>query len=320
MVSIIERGIIGREAGFVAPTANESMVAGLDIDLFVDLIRNGGPRPEEYAALDNWFSRVMELVDSGYLSKQQLEGLWDLGDEAFSTGTLQGVSARKPRGYAGDFEIIDNIYTNRISTDPALRNWDLYFLSRPGPIAIKERKGLFINLLDGLGERLPAGAIVLNMGSGPARDLYEFFSEKPEAIVYVDCVDIDTDAIAYAQELCNDFKERIRIVRKNVLRFRICKPYDLVWSGGLFDYLDDSQFIFMLKRFGTGVAAGGEIVIGNFSPQDPTRAYMEFGDWHLVRRSAQELHNLAISAGFEPSQISVEEDSQRVINYLRILP
>src|SRR5690606_42024619 len=43
---------------------------------------------------------------------------------------------------------------------------------------------------------------VLNVASGPARDLREFFLNHPGAEVQFDCVDMDAHAVDYASRLC----------------------------------------------------------------------------------------------------------------------
>ena len=43
---------------------------------------------------------------------------------------------------------------------------------------------------------------VLNVGSGPGKDMLDFFQDNSDANVYFDCVDFDKDAIKYAARLC----------------------------------------------------------------------------------------------------------------------
>ena len=47
-----------------------------------------------------------------------------------SLETMQGHAYLKPHGYAGDFELIDKIYTYWKSDDPNLIRWDDYFHSQ----------------------------------------------------------------------------------------------------------------------------------------------------------------------------------------------
>ena len=60
-------------------------------------------------------------------------------------------------------------------------------------------------------------------------------------------------------------------VQRNALRFRPQRTYDLVWSAGLFDYFEDALFVTTLSRLLKATAADGELVVGNFSTQNPSR-------------------------------------------------
>jgi hypothetical protein len=88
----------------------------------------------------------------------------------------------------------------------------------------------------------------------------------------------------------------------NALRVRpLRRSYSIVWSAGLFDYFSDRAFVFMLKRLKP--LAEREIIIGNFAPIQPDRAYMQLLDWQLVYRSPQRLMALARAAGFDENKV-----------------
>jgi extracellular factor (EF) 3-hydroxypalmitic acid methyl ester biosynthesis protein len=113
--------------------------------------------------------------------------------------------------------------------------------------------------------------------------------------------------------------ERITFTRANALRFRTTKKYDLVWSAGLFGYFDDRRFVFLLKRLLGFVACGGELVIGNFSDENPTPCIMEIpGDWNLHHRNEARLRRLAESSGIGAQAISVGREPEGVNLFLQI--
>jgi hypothetical protein len=50
----------------------------------------------------------------------------------------------------------------------------------------------------------------------------------------------------------------------------------------------------MLSLFWRRLAAGGLLMAGNFTPDHPTRSYMEWvGNWYLIYRTRDELHRIA---------------------------
>ncbi len=246
-------------------------------------------------------------MSRGDLSRADVDQLRDAAGPVMGPGTLQGRVWLKAYGYAGDFQIIDDIYTHRVSDHPVLRRWDECFQGSAAPQAVRNRKGYFKRLLlrhlQAHGEPLH----VLNIASGPCRDVAEFFEQEPAAAVHITCLDQDANAIAHARRLCAPHAARMTLVRGNALKYSSKERFGLVWSAGLFDYFPDAWFVTALRRLGRQLLPGGQMVVGNFSPANPERAYMEiFGDWVLHHRSADHLAALAQQAGF--GRITVEQE------------
>lgn len=192
--------------------------------------------------------------------------------ELSTDSTMQGRALMKKYGYAGDFEIIDKIYTEHISDEPKFRKWDIFFQNQPAPIAVRNRKKYFIEKLENIHTFLPQR--VLNLASGPCRDVLELFEKNADANYQFDCVDLDKNAIEYAKELTHKYSKKITFINQNIFRFTPEEKYDIIWSAGLFDYFDDKTFEKILKRL-IESNPHAKIIIGNFSDQNPTMQYME---------------------------------------------
>jgi extracellular factor (EF) 3-hydroxypalmitic acid methyl ester biosynthesis protein len=284
------------------------------------MARRGGPEPEEYELVDLWFRDLAGAVADGRLSVEQLhEVAFSLGD-AFSLETTQGFVLRQPHGYAGDFEVIDRIYQKRVSSRPDLANWDRFAHSRPSNQAVRNRKDYFIGLLNDASAALgPRETLsVLDVGSGPARDVNDFFDVHPDRAVEFTCLDQEPKAIEYAQQVCARHLDRIEFVHSNVLRYSTASRYQLIWCAGLFDYLTDRAFVFLLRRLLGLVRPSGEVVVGNFAPTNPDQAYMAFGGWHLNHRTEEELIALAVQTGVYSANIVVESEEAGINLFLRI--
>lgn len=283
------------------------------------LVSRHGPEPHEYVALNEWFLEVHQQAAAGVFTPDELLALRQAFGDAMSAGTLQGFVCVKPHGYAGDFEIIDRIYRQHVSTDPKLTRWDRYFHTHAGPKAVRNRKDYFHGLLEQkLRMQDDRPLEVLVVGSGPGRDLREFLTAHPDARVNFECLDIDPRAIAHARELNREFADRVTFRQQNALRFRPSKTYDLVWAAGLFDYFSDRLFQMLVRRLIGAVAPGGELVIGNFSTANPSRAYMEFGEWHLQHRTAEALQELALGCGVTPDAVRVGSEPEGVNLFLHL--
>jgi extracellular factor (EF) 3-hydroxypalmitic acid methyl ester biosynthesis protein len=275
------------------------------------LVANGGPTADLYPDT----MRSFEILASVGLPAEYIQGLLE---PALTLDTIQGFGLRKPRGYAGDFEMIDRIYTKWISPDESKARWDEFFRAQHAPAAVRNRIKYFRDQVCRIENKCSPDSInVLNVGSGPGRDVLECLKANTRA--KFDCIDIDENALAYARNLCREYSDRIRFYRQNVLRLSGHNKYQLIWSAGLFDYFSDRLFCFVLRRLASFLDAPGEIIIGNFGIRNPSRIWMEtVGNWRLEHRSAEQLCKLAVQAHLPPAAINVYSEPEGVNLFLHI--
>jgi extracellular factor (EF) 3-hydroxypalmitic acid methyl ester biosynthesis protein len=285
------------------------------------LLANNGPDVEDYPHLEAWIAELGAQVQRGELSAENIQELRNAFGDALSPATMQGFMLAKPHGYAGDFEIIDRIYQTYLSSHSHLRKWDEFAHQSAATKAVRNRKAYFLDLLEKLAQKHPDAVEirVLNVASGPGRDLFEFFSAHPNTSLRFECVENDPKAIAFAAGLCGEFLDRIEWHEANAFLFESENRFDLVWSAGLFDYFNDRYFKALLRQLYEMVDAGGELVIGNFSDDNSTRPYMEIvGEWFLEHRSREHLIRLAQECEIERDLIRVGEEQEGVNLFLHI--
>lgn len=315
-VAVLERPIERPKSRSPSPVSPLMELDGM----IHELISDGGPVPSDYAFLNQKLRHLGDAVRADVTKRADvLAYAKDLTRRHFE-GSMQAMALERKYGYSGDFEVIDGIYRQKVSTEPHLKRWDLFFHAQAAPIAVRNRKAYFLRLLDQHQATSRSGAMrVLNVASGPARDLREWMLDNPKADVLFDCVDADVHAIEHARNLCRPFIDRVEFHHRNAMRFLPAKGYDLVWSAGLFDYLMDRSFVFLLKSLISVTKAGGELVVGNFSPLNTSRDYMELlGDWTLIHRNEKQLIELAREAGAPQSAITVDWEPEGVNLFLRI--
>lgn len=275
------------------------------------------PDNEAFNQMDRYVDRLARAYRRGDLSPEDLETI-RRADSAFLLNTVQGHGLRKPFGYAGDFMMIDMIYTQQTSKEPAYRGWDEYFHQQAAPRAVRNRKAYFKEWV-ARSVRTRGATRLLNVASGPGRDLAEAYAalRRPTQL-QTTCVELDPRAIAYAEVLLHRYRHFVDFVEKNALRFQTSERYDLIWSAGLFDYFDDRTFVRLLGRFRSWLPPGGEAVVGNFNADhNPSRDYMELlGDWHLNHRTEAQLISLGERAGFERRQLHVGREPENVNLFL----
>ena len=298
--------------------SHQDSAAHLTVEYLKTLSQKGGPVPSEYVDVNLAMNILAQLHHSGGISNQDLEVIREELGEAMTPKTIQGFAYKQPHGYAGDFEIIEKIYNNHVASEPHLANWDRFFQSHSAAQAVRNRVSFFLDQVWNVKDQSGRKARILNVASGPGRDLHECLKIMGQTGLHFDCVDQDPNAIQHATQLCQNFMSNITFFHQNVFKFVANKTYDLIWSAGLFDYFSDSLFKRVLKRLLPFLEKTGKLVIGNFSDQNPSQDYMEFFNWLLHHRSAQKLQQLAQECGIASHNIQVKKEPESVNLFLII--
>ena len=235
---------------------------------------------------------------------------WKIAGPVLRPGWLQTRAREKPLGYAGDYEMLARIIENRCCDGQPGAMFDQYFLSRSAPQAVHGRTQLVAaSLVQHRLSRTPPYS-VCSVGCGPGIDLQRGLARLPaEAVaqVQVRLVDLDDAGLAFARDRLTSIlaPAALETYRENLFRLGrrpesaacIGQPDFLVCSG-LFDYLEDDAAVELLRSFWQRLAPGGRLLVGNFVPYHPTRAYMEWiGNWYLHYRTSAALTVLGDAAG-----------------------
>jgi hypothetical protein len=280
--------------------------------------RSGGWRDEELAAalVDAALSAALaELAETGCWGRaNQIPSseLWRATEPWLRHGWLQHRARTKPRGYAGDDELLTRIYERKLSTDPIGRVFDRYFQGQAAAEAVRSRTdqtaaALVSHCLRGSGR---APYRIVSVGAGPALELARAARILPavdRSRWLVTLVDIDEESLQRARDRLSAWllPQQIITRRENLFRLgnnpRLAScvgPVDFSICTGLFDYLAPGPAQDLLGVLWKGLLPGGMLLVGNFAPHCPTRAYMEWiGNWYLIYRTRDELWQLAIDAG-----------------------
>ncbi len=291
------------------PTVTLNQLSEEDRNFLITLVKKGGPEPGEYKE----FTAIVNNLED-----EELGFFRDVIKESLNENTLIGHGFVKPFGYPGDYSLIHNIYKEHVNPDKKYCNWDRFFQDQAGAHAVRNRKEYFQKRC----EEIDTGEVkkrVLILGSGPATDVKEYLEKHPGSNVHFDLVDFDQNAINFAKAQNRDFEDSIDYFKINVLRFKPCQWYDLIWSAGLFDYFKDKHFVYMVNKYYKYLNESGEFIIGNFSNSNPTRRLMEvLSDWYLNHRSKYDLVRMALEAEAKEDQVEVEMEALGVNLFLRI--
>ncbi len=233
----------------------------------------------------------------------------------------------KPKGYAGDYQMIELIYRNQADGDGKLgRLIDTWALDQVPARAVRARRKLLKSLLDLLSrEQLGHSkerVRIMNLACGPARELFDLlqvceYSHEIDAL----CIDIDDEALQYADQHINTFAHRasLRFMNENVIRWAFGRtrqdfdPMDIIYSSGLCDYLDNRLMSALIRRCYEHLKPGGALIIGNFSPANPDRFFMDhLLYWRLIYRDRDELIDLFDQSPFG-SNVQIVAEQEGVI-------
>lgn len=275
------------------------------------LFAKNGPDPDEYQT-------IFQLIDS--LDTADITYFRELMQPILNPNTIIGFSFTKPFGYNGDFFIIEKIYQQYINPNEKYIKWDTFFHTFPAAIAVINRKTLAKEVLTQLnGSSNNDNKNVLILGSGPVTEVYEYFQQNPENRLIFDLLDLDNRSIAYAKNKHRQNLSCMTFRNQNVIRYTPETKYDLIWSAGLFDYFKDKHFVYLIKRYYEFVKEGGEMIIGNFNMENPSRKIMEvLGDWFLYHRYEGELIEFAVRAGISKENIEVIKEPLGINLFLKL--
>ncbi len=249
----------------------------------------------------------------------------------FLYGELPKQVFEKPFGYAGDFKIIDAIYQNQPRTTGFDGLWDHYFQQMTASKATRERKEDFKRIiLDFVKTHKNQNIRIMNLASGPARvikELLETDSERHFSKVIFDCYDFDIRAINYAKKLLNNAsnvnffqKNAIRLALKKDIKQEISRDYDLIYSAGLFCYLDERVGVRLASNLKKLLKKNGIVVILVSNVRDKysnsSAGLMEWAtEWDLIYRTEDEFKKIFLDAGFLPENLQIVPQHSKVMQY-----
>jgi len=236
----------------------------------------------------------------------------------------------KPLGYPGDYEIMNGLYGNHFAGATLFaKGVNLAFVSTPAAVAVRTRKDQLKRELSNLLDTRTGGerARILSIAAGPAQEIYELLEERHSLPCPVDIVLFDQDkrALSYSYRrlqrlVTSRWKDQVTLLHlhdsiRHLLRgaevFSGHGAFDIVYSCGLFDYLQMPSAVSLCRSLHSLVAPGGRLYVGNMVPSCASRWVMELHlDWFLVYRERSEMLELARMAAPESSAEIVEEPTR----------
>ncbi len=262
---------------------------------------------------DEWLQQLRPLTSHYTREEQERTGfyfrkqLWHI----ISCSRFLARTNLKPRGYAGDFEMMRMVYTNEYEGDTIFgRLLHKHPLESPAAQAVRNRRSMIPQVLRDLKQRLQHGNNgfkIMSVACGPAWEMQDLFRQAGDFHEFdVTLLDQDVEALSEAAgaiatvEKTRGEKANVTYLNESV-RTMLRTPnltekwgrFHFIYSMGLFDYLSTPVARAVAHKLFELLIPGGELLIGNYHVSNPTRTYMEYWmDWVLLYRTESEILSL----------------------------
>ena len=204
----------------------------------------------------------------------------------------------KPRGYAGDAELLDIIYADAPPAEPMSRlGTQLYDWSVEGTScrSVCARRDILASLIDHVASERPNPRI-LSVACGHLREAQRSAAVRAGAVA--EFVALDQDPLSLALVEREQSHRNVTPLRASVRRLlvgaRSVGTFDLVYSAGLYDYLAAPTARALTAALFSALRPGGTLLVANFAPNLPDIGYMEaIMDWRLIYRDERDVEEFA---------------------------
>ncbi|UCF91786.1 MAG: class I SAM-dependent methyltransferase [Desulfobacterales bacterium] len=283
---------------------------------------------QELARIVRNFSREEHERHGFYFRKQ----LWNF----IRCAPFMARTNLKPRGYAGDSEMMSMIYANDYWGDSTFAKLlHKHPIEHPAAQAVRNRRhviGKIIEAMKSDGCRNRSGKQkILSVACGPARELEDILLAADDCRgFHFALLDQDRAALHEAAKLVDQIESKLNThigvdYLNESVRTMLATPqlktklgqFHFVYSMGLFDYLTPPVASAVLGKLYQLLKPGGEMVIGNYHISNPGRHYMEYWlDWVLFYRTEEDFKHLLKDA--PDAEVDVFFDDTGVQMFLRV--
>ncbi len=206
----------------------------------------------------------------------------------------------KPRGYAGDAVMMDYVYGLYAYVEAAngasALGKDIFewLRNRPAGRGVSFRREHIAHLIDALADET-SQPHVLAIAAGHLREIEASTAARTGRIGRFVALDADGESIGeVATRYAHLGVETVKAsVRDLIARKLPVGRFDFVYAAGLYDYLSNPLAQALTERMFDLTNPGGQLLIPNFAPCCPDRAYLEtFMAWDLIYRDEFDMARL----------------------------
>jgi hypothetical protein len=202
----------------------------------------------------------------------------------------------KPRGYAGDAELIDFYYDRTVPRGTSELGASLFGITTAFPTgrALDFRRGYAAERLE---DAWAEGKRVCALACGHWREADGLIGRDVGNLVGVDQDPLSLEKV-WARH-----GGKLELIEANVLHYlrnaaRDGERFDFIYTLGLTDYFDERAMDILHRLMRKCLAPGGEIMVANFLPDHLSIGWMDaVMDWHLIYRNEATMLRHAAAIG-----------------------
>ncbi len=257
--------------------------------------------------LDQYFSKNFTKE----VKQKLIQFFRDEVGEYYASSNFIGRALKKPLGYAGDYEMMNQVYRNQYEGGSLFEYLiHKYGVNEDAAYSIRYRKGYFRRHIEKISEG-KTNVYIASLACGPAQEVVEFLEGlQPSNPCQYTFVLIDQDQVALLNAKRNITEVVIKrkldvqayflpVSVKDILEQReeaeALKDFrfDLMYSAGLYDYLTQPVAKILTTHIYELVADKGLLILGNFHPRNPSKTIKELSsDWKLIHRDETQMFDL----------------------------
>jgi len=294
-------------------TLFESNGDGGRIGQALDSLFGGLHWQKTYCTADEWQACIKQCREHALL-------------DVIHEDPFTGRAFRKPRGYAGDAELLDLIYGPeerwaKPEATPLGMGIYQYTCAAPAAEGVRARRGFIADLIDGLAGKQP-GLDILAIAAGHLREAALTAAVRRRRIGRFVALDADALSLDEVNRAYGPYGvETVAAPFSQLITGRVALgQFDLVYTTGLYDYLSVSTGRRLVRTMFDMLKPGGQLVVANFMPGIRDVGYMEaFMDWKLIYRTRHDMTDLTMEIE-EPEirDLSLFTEESRNIIFLRL--
>jgi len=206
----------------------------------------------------------------------------------------------KPRGYPGDYRIIETFYENKPISKGIGFCGDKHFLKDDYVRAVRDRKNDMKELLYGFIKNSNLTSInILNLGCGSCREIRELFQNyKTKKKIIFTLIDQDEEALRFSKDELKHLPQNItfKFIEENIYNLlgeknnNVLKPYNMIYSIGLADYLPDVFLGRLLKSCADLLETNGKLIFAHKNIKTYKASAPDwFANWYFFPRNRKDI-------------------------------